>query len=82
MRLGDQPRYEIMVNERFKIEGMSCTHCVRAVQEELNALPVNVKSVDVGAAEVEYDPKEIRREQIEEAIQDAGYKVSNIAPGL
>ncbi len=71
-----------MVSEQFKIEGMTCDHCVKAVQEELNALPVNIKSVSIGAAEVEYEPAEISHEQIAEAIQTAGYKVTNTPIGL
>lgn len=71
-----------MVNERFEIEGMSCEHCVHAVKEELNALPVNVKSIEIGSVEVEYDPNEIQRDKIEAAITDAGYKVAHTAPGL
>jgi copper chaperone CopZ len=71
-----------MVKEQFKIEGMSCDNCVHAVQEELNALPVKVKSVTVGQAEIEYEPTEISREQIAETINTAGYKVTNIPIGL
>jgi copper chaperone len=62
--------------EKFKIEGMSCNHCVMAVRKELSKLNVNVKDVQIGYAEIEYDEKNVTRDQIANNISNAGYRVA------
>lgn len=60
----------------LKIDGMSCDHCVSAVRNALEALEdVTVDEVDIGTAEVAFDPSDISREQIGEAIADAGFEL-------
>lgn len=64
--------------ETLKIEGMSCQHCVHAVQKALQQLPeVEVQSVEIGSATVSYDPARVDREQIKAAIEEAGYTVAS-----
>jgi copper chaperone CopZ len=61
------------------IEGMSCGHCVRAVDQVLKGLAgVQVEQVGVGSAVVSYDPVTVTPEQIREAISEEGYAVRNI----
>ena len=67
-----------MTTKEFKIEGMSCMHCVKAVDIELNKLPLNEKKVEIGSAKVSYDESKIQPAQIEEAIKEAGYKVVSV----
>jgi copper chaperone len=56
------------------IEGMTCEHCVRAVRGRLQNTPgVQVDAVDVGTAQIEYDPAKTNIDDIEEAIADEGY---------
>jgi copper chaperone len=56
------------------IEGMTCQHCVRAVDGRLRKTPgVEVESVKVGSADLRYDPARTDVEQIAEAIADEGY---------
>jgi copper chaperone len=56
------------------IEGMSCGHCLNAVNRALGALPgVRVEGVRIGRAEVSYDEAAIGPERIEAAVADAGY---------
>ena len=58
----------------FKIEGMSCGHCVQAVKKALEELRgTTVQDVAVGRATVEYDPAVASPEKIVEAIDRAGY---------
>ncbi|OIP57836.1 MAG: hypothetical protein AUK34_09835 [Ignavibacteria bacterium CG2_30_36_16] len=64
-----------MTTEIIKIEGMSCMHCVKAVQLGLQKLNLLVKNVKVGSAEVEYDENKLSRTDIITAIEEAGYKV-------
>ncbi len=62
----------------FTIEGMSCGHCVMAVEKELNKLEIEKKKVKIGSAEVNFDSEKVSEENIKNAIEEAGYKVTDI----
>lgn len=68
------------------ISGMSCAHCVSAVQKALAALPgVVVHDVKVGSASVSIDPAAGSMSSVEHAIDEAGFdvvkgRVLNVAP--
>ena len=65
-----------MKKETIKIEGMSCHHCVMAVQKELSKLEnVKVKDVQIGSAEVEFDETKVTDKVLADAIEEAGYKI-------
>jgi copper chaperone CopZ len=56
------------------IEGMSCDMCVRHVTKALTELAgVEAKNVEVGSAQVEYDPALIPEDRILDAVRLAGY---------
>jgi copper chaperone CopZ len=58
----------------LEIDGMHCEHCVAAVRSALESLEaLTVQDVEVGAAEVTYDPADISTDQLAEAIDDAGF---------
>ena len=58
------------------IEGMTCHHCVMSVQKELSKLSgVEVKDVQIGRARVRYDEAHVRTEDLERAIEEAGYRL-------
>ncbi|MFZ5644355.1 MAG: cation transporter [Bacillota bacterium] len=64
--------------ETLKVQGMSCNHCKMAVEKALKNLPgVTGAEVDLsaGLVRVTYDPGSAGRDQIEAAIDQAGYKV-------
>ena len=65
------------MKKEFKIDGMSCQHCVMAVQKSLSKLKLKEYEVKIGSANVEYDERETSEEMIIKAIDDAGYKVLN-----
>lgn len=63
-----------MEDLKLRIEGMTCQHCVRAVKGRLERTPgVSLKSVEIGSAELTYDPARTNLDEIEEAISDEGY---------
>ena len=65
-----------MNTETLQIDGMSCGHCVKAVRQALDDLDgVEVRNVEIGTAEVRYDPAAVDPAQIDEAIDEAGYTV-------
>jgi copper chaperone len=56
------------------IEGMTCSHCVRAVEGRLKKTPgVEVQAVEIGSADLRYDPARTHLDDIAEAIADEGY---------
>ena len=66
-----------MPSLRLSISGMSCQHCVRAVQGALQGVPgVRVEEVSIGAARIEYDPAQTSLEAIVDAVNDEGYGAS------
>lgn len=62
--------------QQFKVSGMSCGHCVRAVTQAIQALEQTAKvEVDLaaGMARVESD---LDATQIQAAIREEGYEVT------
>ena len=61
----------------LRIEGMSCGHCLNAVNQALHAIPgVEVESVQIGKAQVKYDEAKTNSDAIVEAVDEAGYKAA------
>jgi copper chaperone CopZ len=59
------------------IEGMSCGHCLNAVNRALNALPgVRIDAVRIGRADVSYDETTTDPAQLVAAVGDAGYRAT------
>lgn len=63
------------------ISGMSCGHCLNAVNRALTTVPgIEVRSVQMGRAELRVpDARDAAAEALA-AIEDAGYKVEGITP--
>jgi copper chaperone len=60
----------------LNIEGMTCEHCVRAIDGRLRKTPgVQVDKVEVGAVDLHYDRSKISLDEISELISDEGYTV-------
>ena len=63
------------MKKEFKIEGMSCNHCVMAVKKNLAKINLIQLEVKIGSVKVEFDENEITEEAIIKVIEEAGYKV-------
>ena len=64
----------------MKIDGMSCGHCVSAVDKALQQVDgVKVESVRIGAATISYDPSAVSEQRISDAVADEGYSVVETA---
>lgn len=62
----------------IKVSGMSCQHCVKAVEGALLGLPgVNRAVVDLAAGQVAvaFDSAKTSLPQMQEAIENQGYDV-------
>ena len=67
-----------MTDRTLNVEGMSCGHCKAAVEEELGKLSgVESSNADFekGIVEVRYDEDWVTPEDLESAIEEAGYSV-------
>ena len=64
-----------MNTQEFKIEGMTCHHCVMAVGSELREAGFEKFEVEIGLAKVQYDNSIEKKKQIISAIEEAGYRV-------
>jgi copper chaperone CopZ len=63
-----------MQEREIRIEGMTCQHCVMAVQKALDRVPgIRVKVVRVGAVVYVADDVDHADQQVRAAIQEAGY---------
>jgi copper chaperone len=66
-----------MENLTLHIEGMSCGHCLNAVNKALATLDgVQIESVKIGRAEVRFDPARINAARIAAAVSDEGYRAT------
>ena len=68
-----------MKHTTLNVRGMSCGHCEAAVEGELNRLPgVEHSRADFerGTVEVRYDEGRVTTEDLEAAVEEAGYPVT------
>lgn len=69
---------EKMKNIELEIEGMTCAHCERTVEEAIReAGAVGKASRANGSATVSYDESTVDLQKIREAIEENGYSVKN-----
>ena len=70
---------EIRHKVHVSIEGMTCSSCARRVERALQALPgVENVSVDLSAGQATLACEDSNTEQLKQAVEQAGYKVSEI----
>ena len=63
-----------MEKVHLSIDGMSCGHCVSRVRTALAGVEgVRVEDVQVGSADLEFDPQRTSAARIASAISDIGF---------
>ncbi|GAK07331.1 copper chaperone CopZ [Geomicrobium sp. JCM 19038] len=66
------------MKDTFSVQGMSCNHCVQAIETSIGQLD-GVTNVDVDLNKhqvgVDYNEKTISKQAIVEEIEDQGYDV-------
>jgi len=66
-----------MTHIDLSIQGMSCGHCVKAVQQALAPLAgISKAEVKVGSAALAYDESLVSKDAIMKAIREEGYQVT------
>jgi copper chaperone len=60
----------------LKIEGMSCQHCIKALEKEFEKFGFKDFSIEIGMVKFEMDDiKKINTELISKIIENAGFKL-------
>jgi copper chaperone len=62
----------------LKVEGMSCQHCVNAVEGSVGKLEgVSTVKVDLdrGTVNIDFDPEKVTKDKMKDTIEDQGYDV-------
>jgi len=62
-----------VIKETIKINGMSCSHCVKSVEQALSTLKLGSYKVFIGSAEIIYEPSLATHKEIIETIEKAAY---------
>ena len=66
-----------MKHATLHIEGMSCGHCLNAVNQALSAVPgVRIEELRIGRADVRYDETTTAPSELEAAVSGAGYRAT------
>jgi copper chaperone len=67
-----------MTEATYSVNGMTCDHCVRAVQSEVGKVPgVASVSVDLGSGSVTVVSEEpVDAAAVKAAIEEAGYELT------
>lgn len=67
-----------MKSKTYRIEGMSCNHCVMTVRKALSGVEgLEVEDVRIGEADVRIDENGPADALLREALERAGYRVAN-----
>jgi len=65
-----------MKTEMLQVKGMSCQHCVQAVEKALRDIGASGRvDLSSGSVTVEYDETNVTLQAIKDAIEDQGYEV-------
>lgn len=63
----------------LRIQGMSCRHCVDAVEGALGAIEgLSVEEVGIGRARVVFETRAVSPDALEHALDEAGYHLEAI----
>lgn len=68
----------VMEKTTLNVEGMSCGHCIKAIEGsvgELKGVKYVKVSLESGTVDVECNTNEVSIEKIKETIEDQGYDV-------
>jgi len=63
----------------LSIEGMSCQHCVGAVERALEGVEgLRVQKVEIGSAQVAFEPGQVQADAVRDAIEAEGFTARSL----
>ena len=61
----------------YTVEGMTCSHCVLSVQEEVSEVPgVSAVDVDLTTGRLSVAGEQVSDDAVRQAVAEAGYEVA------
>jgi copper ion binding protein len=61
----------------YTVQGMTCSHCVLSVREEVSEVPgVSAVDVDLASRRVTVTGRDVSDDAVRDAVADAGYEVA------
>ncbi len=61
----------------YTVQGMTCSHCVLSVREEVSEVPgVSAVDVDLASGRVTVTGRDVSDDAVRDAVADAGYEVA------
>ena len=71
------PTTQLGETREYTVHGMTCSHCVLSVREEVSEVPgVRLVDVDLTSGRVTVTSENISDEAIRDAVAEAGYEVA------
>jgi copper chaperone CopZ len=62
----------------YTVQGMSCSHCVASVREEVSEVPgVTAVDVDLGSGRLTVSGSDVPDEAVKAAVEEAGYVLAS-----
>jgi copper chaperone len=66
-----------MTTRDYTVQGMTCSHCVLSVREEVSEVPgVAAVGVDLATGRLTVTGRDIDDHAVRDAVADAGYEVA------
>lgn len=64
------------MREQIRVDGMSCEHCVKSIEEALKQIGVEAKvDLSKGVVDVDFDGETADLSKIKNTIEDQGFDV-------
>lgn len=63
-------------SQSISVQGMSCNHCVKSIQDGLNEIGVSAKvDLESKVVQLEFDESQVNLETIRQTIVNLGYEI-------
>ena len=71
------PLHQPAETREYTVQGMTCSHCVLSVREEVSEVPgVSAVDVDLASARLSVTGADVDEHAVRAAVADAGYEVA------
>lgn len=61
------------ITEKIKIKNMVCNSCVKVIRSSFEQNQIKVENIQLGSAEISYNPNKISEEKLAEILQSEGF---------
>lgn len=61
----------------FKVDGMSCNHCIKTLIKEFEKAGLKNFKVELGLIEIDLNENQITLEKLKSIVEESGYNIIN-----